>query len=394
MKVTYITWDGPAQDYLGSLFFPLFAKTGLTFSVLQFTWGNVEQCLRNQKLALELGIHYESVNVLRTPLIPATGAMIVYGAYRLRRHVRKFGSEVLMPRSVIPAAICLMAQKNLPKTALVFDTDGLMADERVEFASWDSLGLTYRILRQIELRALHQADRVITRTHNASRILVDRMGPGSEAKYSVVTNGKDAELFCPMDPKDRIAVRARWGIPDDAIWVVYAGSLGPQYEPEKMLELFRHLLGQGVNAFLTILTGNIEVAARVFPQDEPRISFRRVVPEEVPLVLGSADLGLALRHPSFSQQAVCPIKIAEYLLCGLPIIATAGVGDTDILNDANVGIFTNRDPDWAAVSGIYLNQVMPFRDEFRARCRAVGLTHFDLAVSARETANLIQDLYS
>jgi glycosyltransferase involved in cell wall biosynthesis len=45
--------------------------------------------------------------------------------------------------------------------------------------------------------------------------------------------------------------------------------------------------------------------------------------------LCAADAGIAFYKPTFSRLATSPVKLAEYLACGLPVIINAGVGDSD-----------------------------------------------------------------
>jgi hypothetical protein len=51
--------------------------------------------------------------------------------------------------------------------------------------------------------------------------------------------------------------------------------------------------------------------------------------EEIPSYLSVADIAFAIREPKFSMQGVAPIKLGEYLLMGIPTIASAGIGDTE-----------------------------------------------------------------
>src|SRR5690606_35943047 len=83
---------------------------------------------------------------------------------------------------------------------------------------------------------------------------------------------------------------------------------------------FRKAKGQ--EAKFLILTGNLEFAESKIPADlKEFIVLKKVNSEEVPSYLNAADLGFALRQPKFSMQGVAPIKLGEYLLCGLPVIA-------------------------------------------------------------------------
>lgn len=98
-----------------------------------------------------------------------------------------------------------------------------------------------------------------------------------------------------------------------------------------MLEIFANHLKNKKSKFL-ILTGNIDFAKQHLPKElQSEIILKSVTSDEVPFYLGAADLAFALRQPSFSMQGVAPIKLGEYLLCGLPVIASKGIGDTETI---------------------------------------------------------------
>lgn len=49
----------------------------------------------------------------------------------------------------------------------------------------------------------------------------------------------------------------------------------------------------------------------------------------LPAYYAAADLGVSLRKPAPSLAGIAPIKVSEYLLAGLPIISSKGIGDLD-----------------------------------------------------------------
>jgi hypothetical protein len=51
-------------------------------------------------------------------------------------------------------------------------------------------------------------------------------------------------------------------------------------------------------------------------------------------VLGLGRLLSNLLNLGFLGQAVAPIKLEEYLMCGMPVLTTMGVGDTAAEIDA------------------------------------------------------------
>ena len=96
-----------------------------------------------------------------------------------------------------------------------------------------------------------------------------------------------------------------------------------------MLEIFKKHSDKNNSKFL-ILTGNVDFAKQNIPIElQSNIILKSVKSGEVPFYLNAGDVAFALRQPSFSMQGVAPIKLGEYLLCGLPVIASKGIGDTD-----------------------------------------------------------------
>lgn len=387
-KILFVSWDGPAQNYMESLFFPLLsaaARGAGQVGVYQFTWADEAQAAQTARAAARYGLGYTRSDVMRSPRQLAVPAMIAYGAVRLVGEVDRGGWDTLMPRAIIPAAMCLLAMRARPGLRLVFDADGLMADERVEFAGWRATGLQYRLFRDWEAQAVRRADRVIVRTTHARHILAARAGAGGfEDKIAVIPNAKDEALFRPLDAAQRAAVRAGRGIGADEPWLLYAGSLGPQYHPAAMVRLFELVHQRRADARLTLLSGMEDAAAphvaRLSAAARARVEVTRVVPDEVARLAGAADVGLSLREPSFSQRAVCPIKVAEYLLCGLPVVALAGVGDLDerlgglsalrLLPDVSEASL-ERAADW-------IIEALRERDAQAAAAREAGLREFSL----------------
>ena len=100
---------------------------------------------------------------------------------------------------------------------------------------------------------------------------------------------------------------------------------------------------------------------------------------EVPEYLACADLGLALRAPSFSMQAVAPIKLGEYLLCGLPVVASTVIGNTSVI-DGQTGCLLEfmDDHSLERVAAWFVDTVLPDRAGFRDRSCRLGKTHFSL----------------
>ena len=60
-----------------------------------------------------------------------------------------------------------------------------------------------------------------------------------------------------------------------------------------------------------------------------------VRPAEIAGYVAAADVAISFIKACYSKLSSSPTKIAEYLACGVPIIANRGVGDVDELIEAN-----------------------------------------------------------
>lgn len=331
-NLLFITWDGPQTSYMEGLFMPIFhemaKRKDLTFHVLQFTWADGEKTAAVKKAAEGFGIRYTAVPILKKP-VASLGSIITLftSAGKIENYIKEHHIDIVMPRSTFPAFMVSKIKNRNFK--IIFDADGLPIEERVDFAGLQKESRQYRWMKGIETRMLKLADHVITRSQKAVDIHLQTLGEEFRSKFSVVLNGRNTEQFIYNQDK-RTAVRERLGI-GNALLFVYAGSLGPQYCFTEMLEVFENYAATHPAHFL-ILTGNTDYAESQIPAGlHSKITVKKVLVAEVPDYLNAADFAFALRQPSFSMQGVAPIKLGEYLLCGLPVLASKGIGDSEAI---------------------------------------------------------------
>ena len=334
-SILFITWDGPQTNYLENLFFPIFrGLTDWDFHVIQFSWAGQEKQEHLKTLASRIGIHYTHVDVMRKPHpLLGTAVTVLKGIPLLKSYLKKHRIDVLMPRSTFPAMMASAIQKKMPQLKIVFDADGLPLEERVDFSSLDPKSFQYRFLKKQERQMLLLTDRVLVRSHHATRFHLQHVGEEYLPKFFRVTNGRDEEFFS-IDAGLRMAFRQRLGLFEHQLLLVYTGSLGPQYGWEEMAGIFEELLKRRADSSLLILTGNPAYLQNKIPA---AIADKVVVMEgpfnEIPAWLNAADVAFAVRQPLPSMKGVAPIKLGEYLLMGLPTIASKGIGDSEELLD-------------------------------------------------------------
>lgn len=347
-KLLFITWDGPQTSYMEGLFLPIFKQmkntAAIDFHVLQFTWADVNRTDSTKKVALSYGIHYTAVPISRKPIAFLGSLWSMYrGTAIIEKYIKQHQINVVMPRSTMPATMVNVIKNK--KFQTIFDADGLPLEERVDFAGLSKTSAQYSFFKNQEKKMLQQAEVVLTRSHKAIAFHIANNVGLKPAKFTVVFNGRDVKQFQP-NVKLREKFRKDLGFAELDTVFVYCGSLGPQYGWSQMIQIFEKHLQQNPKAKFLILTGNVAFAESQIPK---AISYSIVVKsvpfQEVAAYLNVADIAFAIREPKESMQGVAPIKLGEYLLMGIPTIASAGIGDTDaILNQIpNCLVFDHQD---------------------------------------------------
>lgn len=382
-NILFITWDGPQTNYMEGLFMPIFSRiqqnSNSTFHIIQFTWASSEKITITQKAAQELNIIYTKRTIERQP-VPTIGNLftIYNGITFLKNYIKDYDITIVMPRSTMPAIMVNQISKSNFK--ILFDADGLPLEERVDFSGLSKKSWSYKFLKNQEKKMLLVANGVITRSnqsidfHLASNSKLDRK------KFSVVYNGRDSQVFMP-NTSIRENKRSHLAISKETTVFVYSGSLGLQYGFDEMIAIFSEFCKINSKAVFLILTGSIEFAKDRIPIELSKKCIVKLVPfEEIPSYLSVADIAFAIREPKFSMQGVAPIKLGEYLLMGIPTIASAGIGDTEqiLKNIPNCYLYdhenNNRIHDTvASIEGLLLSD--------RNEIRKVALNYFTIEKS-------------
>lgn len=386
-RILFVCWDSPSVTYLEGLFVPIFARLAANhpfeFHVIQFSWAGEARIQELTRFCQSQGIKYTHVPVSLKPFaLIGKYRTLIRGAQYIRQYIEHAGITDVIPRSTMPAKMVKQIVSSSSVVNIIFDADGLPIEERVDFASLAPGSLRYRSLKRIEKAIVTRAKIVLTRTIFAADYLslsynLDR------SKFFKVVNGRDKTIFSP-DHFNRHGIRRSLGLNETDLVLVYCGSLGPQYGVEQMLYIHRKLLETHNSAHLLVLTNRPDyILALAGVEQRLKMSVKSVAPGDIPMFLSAADVALAIRKPTFSMKGVAPIKLGEYLLMGLPTIASRGIGDTDqmLAGKPFAFVLENYDEHYLdqAVSWIErLNRNSDIKEE----ARAFGLTNFSLEAAA------------
>jgi len=276
-----------------------------------------------------VGVGWHRLTYHKRPSLPATVFDALVGAALGTWIVRRHRLDAVHCRSHVPAASGLLVSR-LTGARLIFDIRGLMAEEYEDAGIWKSTSLPFRMTKWIEGAAIRRASGIVVLTCRVRAML---FGEAGDPRVHVIPCCADLErIAAGMAQRDE--VRAGLGVGEDLV-LIYVGKFTGWYMQGEMAELFAVARERRPGLRLLVLTQGdpqpiiTELARHGVPPEA--VTIRRALPDEVPGYLAAADLAMALIRPSPSKASSSPTKIGEYLGAGLPVIATAGVGDCDRL---------------------------------------------------------------
>jgi glycosyltransferase involved in cell wall biosynthesis len=266
---------------------------------------------------------------------------------------------------------------------MIFDVRGLMAEEYVDAEHWEKGGLPHQLTKKMERRALAAADGVVTLTRRIWPIIKEWDGlRGRRVIHEVIPCCADLELF-KYRSADREARRAELQL-ENRFVLIYSGSVGAWYLSDRMADFFSHLLKECRNAhFLWLTLGDGATIRRLMSERNilaKDYTIQTAKPANVSSYLSASDLGIAFYKPGLSKLATSPVKVVEYLACGLPVIINSGIGDSEeLVRTAGVGTIVTEFTDSAYEEALaQIKRLFTKIRESRNQARKTAEQFFDL----------------
>ena len=360
-------------------------KDGHEISLLTFEPGGFADDDDKIKRGLaEQGIEWHWLRYHKRLSVVATAWDIFRGAFFIKRFIAKKRPNILHGRVHVPTLMAALARKlSSHKPKLLFDIRGFFPEEYTDAGVWPEGGVLYRAAKRVERWLLKESDGFVVLTEKARTILFpSSQGTGFDElnrPVEVIPCCVDFSRFVSHDENGRDEVRVRLGLSERFV-VAYIGAFGGWYLTEDTGNFFGAARQRYPSAFALVLTQSppelIHGLLSKQGYGDGDIMIAKVLPSEIANYLPAADVAVSFIKRCYSKQASSPTKNAEYLACGLPIVANAGVGDVDSLIVENeVGaIVADLSPAGYAEA---LSKVGNLGD-IGGRCRRVARALFDL----------------
>jgi glycosyltransferase involved in cell wall biosynthesis len=326
----------------------------------------------------EAGVSWLPLRYHKQPRIPATMFDVAHGVARgLRTR-----PDVIHARTFIGGLTGLPVAR-LRGATLIYHNEGFYPDEQVDAGFWADGSRPHRIAKRLETHLYERADAIFSLSHKGEGIIEGLDGVRAKGtRVEVVPSSVDLEHFTP---RERAATH-------DPFRLVYMGSVGGRYLVDRIGRF-----AAVADAQLEILTPadarlvEAELGAGGLPRDAWSSKF---VPYELlPAELARFDAGFCFHTHTLSAAGGSSTKVGQYWAMGLPVIATAGLGDVDqIVARERVGVVVADHSDEAYRASLDELRELLRDPELPARCRAAAERNYGLDEACRRQLAVYEEL--
>lgn len=304
--------------------------------------------------------------------------------------VRKNNIKMLHARSFKPALLSIIIKILFYfSIKVIYDNRGLYIDELIFRNGLSKGSLKEKIYRTIERIIINNCDRMVVVSNAFKSYIVEQFGSNNKNivnKTSMIPNRIELNF------NDSDIVIRREHIQDRTI-CVYSGSSASWQGIDDFYSFFSLILNKIPTTHFKILSYQPEVFFDLSHKNinlAERIIVKKVDFSNVKYELINATFGIILRKHDIVSRVSSPIKFAEYLSAGLPVLLHEGIGDTEqIIKNYNVGVIIKKNKYEIAISEL---QELLNDEEISERCLRAAEKEFNITSSFEQYQEIYDNL--
>jgi glycosyltransferase involved in cell wall biosynthesis len=272
--------------------------------------------------------------------LPNLFLRLISMSFQALRICRKERIDILYFREIWGGILALSVLRGRVKR--IYDIRALIAEESAY--RHNRKFPNYYLLKWIERRLIKSADRISVVSRKLKDYVLSQV-PGKSVR--VLPSGVNSQKIY-YSTKDRAEIRSRYAIGPEDIVFIYIGSISKWQQFDLVAQTFSELSASLTNSKLLVITPDKEKVLGKYGallQDSGSVILLDRVPhEEIFRYLSAGDLGFLIREQHILNIVSSPIKFAEYLICGIPVITTPWVGDySEEVQQKELGLVFNPD---------------------------------------------------
>ena len=246
----------------------------------------------------------------------------------------------------------LLARDSMSFNKVCFDARGAYTAEWNEYLKSEAPVLA-KNMPKLESRAVLESNwRIVV-----SQKLIDYWKTNfrfMSTYYSLIPCTLSEDVSTKYDTEEANTIRKQLGVTDNEVLLVYSGSSAGW----QSIGILDRTLNNALNANPTLKVlmlckpGNATQLLKEYPG---RVIQKWLPENEVHNHLTAADYGLLIREESVTNEVSSPVKFAEYLAAGLPVIISEHIGDfSAFVQDKSCGTLA-KSTNWATLQRPTLN---------------------------------------
>ncbi|MBN1182823.1 MAG: hypothetical protein JXB49_11085 [Bacteroidales bacterium] len=283
-------------------------------------------------------------------LLPSRGILFKINSliifFKIFKYLINYKEVLIFSRAIIGNEIAFLRRISPARIIYYFDARAAAAEEQKYLAlkNHDFSLKRYNIIAHIYYllyKTLYEADKVFVVSRGLQRYFQDLYLTDFN-KFILYPCLSDSNKFY-LNNEARNRVRTSLGIGNGTNVFIYSGAFGDDWHiSNKMFEFIDNLFKKKINSLLICLTIEIEPVKKMlhnFPDLKPRTMVFSVPNNIVFEYLNAADYAILFRENTIMNNVASPTKFAEYILCGLPVLISEGVGDySDFTVEYDLGL--------------------------------------------------------
>jgi glycosyltransferase involved in cell wall biosynthesis len=332
-----------------------------------------------ESLRQELGFRRIKLHVFlhRGNRHPLTYLNLVRMLLQLGALLIRSEQRVIMARNFHSAFLTILFRLLFPRSRLLLDLRGVFVHELVLRGAVREGGILHCMLAWMECQSLIFSDHILCVSEQLTWYVTQTLG--REKATSVIPCCVDSEFF-DLNPAGQRALARSLGLVDKFV-VVYAGSLTSWNLLGPMLDTFASMRQKQPSAHFLFMTPAIEQARDTFRQrglPDEWYTVMSVSHQGIKDYIALGDVALLLREDNLVNRVASPVKLGEYLACGVPVLVTPCVGDlSELVVQHRVGLAVALDEEtFAEKIEWFVSDVQSSREGYRKRCRELGGAYF------------------
>ena len=285
-------------------------------------------------------------------------------------------------RSYIPAMAAWLSRK-LTGVPFVFDMRGLWLDEMIDANRLVRDSVTHKILRWVERRLLQDSVQIVSLTQAAVEYLVANNKQLQADKFTVIPTCVDLTRFTGSKTEvgDKITI----------------GTMGTVIGGWYKLDWFFRTLQLSVPVFnepsFKVITkdDHNQLMAMAGEYGLGNIEIKSSLPAEIQNSIQNLTFAILYFTPGVSKIGSAPTRMAEFLACGIPVLANRGVGDmAGLVEQYGIGGVVEDGSEAAITAALEQMQVFLADPDYPQRCKNAAVELFSADVGATKYREVYQ----